>query len=248
MADKHLPGAPVEHFGEMIRPGKYGHRLTRDMYALVNKKSSTRIPEHMLTDELRAYLAPHYEDAELTIHTDEFCRRHREMALENFDLNMAFFTQIAQESFNDALDEMLRKNKRLRPVTDLKSLDEEWGVYVLVLDEYRQAYIGQSSWDMRKRIKAHWNGTKQFDRLLWGGVQESVMSIDSFRALDTTRIFASRTIHYDTLEARLVRTFPPDYLLNRVHGGAVTGLRGLFISAEMKRRQLTEDTAEPSGR
>lgn len=75
------------------------------------------------------------------------------------------------------------------------------------------------------------------------------MSIDSFRALDTTRIFASRTINYDALEARLVRTFPPDYLLNRIGGGAVTGLRGMFISAEMKRRQLglpAEDSPVPS--
>lgn len=249
MAATSSAAAPaVEHFGELIRPGKYGHRLTREMYALVNKRSSARIPEHMLNDELRAFLAPHYEDAELTIHTVEFCRRHREMALENFDLNMAFFAQIPQESFDEALVEMLRKNKRLRPVTDLRSLDGEVGVYVLVLDDYRQAYIGQS-WDMRKRIKAHWNGTKQFDRLLWGGVEESVMSIDSFRALDTTRIFASRTINYDTLEARLVRTFPPDCLLNRIDGGAVTGLRGMFISAEMKRRQLglpAEDSPVPS--
>lgn len=195
----------------------------------------------MLTDELRAYLAPYYEDAELTILTDEFCRRQREAALENFDLNMAFFAQIRQADFEDALTEMLAKNKRLRPAYDLKTLGEEWGVHVLVLDEYRQAYIGQSSWDMRKRIKKHWNGTKQFDRLLWGGVEESVMSIDSFRALDTTQIFAARTINYDTLESRLVKTFPPDYLLNRIGGGAVTGLRAMFIGAEMKRRQLVND-------
>jgi hypothetical protein len=78
----------VEHFGELIRPGKYGHRLTREMYAMVNKKSSTRIPEYLLTDELRALLSKHYEDAEMTIHTDEFCSRHREMALKNFDLNI----------------------------------------------------------------------------------------------------------------------------------------------------------------
>lgn len=239
------PGSPVEHFGELIRPGKYGYRLTREMYAMVNKKSSTRIPEYLLTDELRALLSKHYEDAEMTIHTDEFCRRHREMALENFDLNMAFFAQIPHDSFEDALAEMLRKNKRLRPVTDLKSLDGDWGAYMLVLDEYRQAYIGQS-WDMRKRIKAHWNGTKQFDRLLWGGVEESVMSIDSFRALDTTRIFASRTINYDALESRLVRTFPPDYLLNRIDGGEVTGLRGMFLSTEMKRRQLIADQESES--
>jgi hypothetical protein len=49
-----LAASAVQHFGELVRPGKYGHRLTREMYALVNKKSSTRIPDHMLTDELRA--------------------------------------------------------------------------------------------------------------------------------------------------------------------------------------------------
>jgi hypothetical protein len=71
-----------------------------------------------------------------------------------------------------------------------------------------------------------------------GGVEESVMSIDSCRARDTTRIFAARTVNYDALESRLVRRFPPDYLLNRIGGGAVTGLRAMFIGAEMKRRRL----------
>ncbi|MGF9648898.1 GIY-YIG nuclease family protein [Pseudarthrobacter oxydans] len=240
------PSAPaVEHFGELLRPGKYGHRLTREMYALVNKRSSIRIPDYLLTDELRALLAPRFEDAEMTIRSDEFCREQREMALENFDLNMAFFHSIPHESFEEALAEILRKNKRLRPVTDLKALDGYEGVYVMVLDQYRQAYIGQA-WDMRKRIKAHWNGIKQFDRLLWGSVEESVMSIDAFRALDTTRIFASRTINADALETRLVNTFPPDYLLNRIGGGAVTGMRGMFIAAEMKRRQLVSGLGFPA--
>jgi hypothetical protein len=235
----------VEHFGELIRPGKYGFHLTRETYALINKKSSTRIPESMLTDELRAYLAPDYEDAELTIHTDEFCLRQREAALENFDLNMALFAQIPPADFEDALTEMLRKNKALRPVTDLKSYDADEGVYVMVLGEYRQAYIGQTT-EIRRRVKAHWNGTKQFDRLLWGGVDESVLAIDSFRALDTTRIFAARTINYDALESRLVRTFPPDYLLNRIDGGAPAGLRGMFLAAEMKRRKLMPNPETPS--
>jgi hypothetical protein len=62
----------VEHFGELVRPGKYGHRLTREMYALVNKRPSTRIPDYLLTDELRAFLAPRYEDAQMTIRSD--CR------------------------------------------------------------------------------------------------------------------------------------------------------------------------------
>lgn len=104
----------------------------------------------------------------MTVRSDEYCRQQREDALENFDLNMAFFAQIPEASFDEALTEMLRKNKRLRPVTDLRSLDGEVGLYVLVLDDYRQAYIGRS-WDLRRRIKSHWSGTKQFDRLLWGG-------------------------------------------------------------------------------
>lgn len=238
-------GSAVEHLGELIRPGKYGHRLTREMYALVNKTSSTKLPREMYSDDRWAALAWAYEDEDHTILSDEYCLRQREAALENFDLNMAFFSQIPQADFEDALQEMLRKNKRMRQVTDLKTLDDEWGVYVLVLDDYRQAYIGQA-WDMRKRIKRHWAGTKQFDRLLWGGVEESVMSIDAFRALDTTRIFAVKTINYDTLETRLVKSFPPDYLLNRIGGGAMSGLRGLFIDAEMKRRQLVIESGSPT--
>ena len=42
-----MTSSAVEHFGEMVRPGKYGHRLTRDMYAHVNKTSSTRVPREM---------------------------------------------------------------------------------------------------------------------------------------------------------------------------------------------------------
>ncbi|RNL51414.1 GIY-YIG nuclease family protein [Arthrobacter oryzae] len=237
----------VEHFGERVRPGKYGHRLVREMYALVNKTSSTRVRRELFSDELWASLAWAYEDEDRTRHSDEYCRRQREAALENFDLNMAFFAQIPQQSFEDALAEMLGKNKRLRPVTDLRSLDGDEGVYVLVLDDNRQAYVGQAT-DMRRRIKALWTGTKQFDRLLWGGVEESVLYIASFRALDTTRIFAARTINSDALETKLVNAFPPDFLLNRIGGGAVTGMRGLFIAAEMKRRKLTPYHRAPPAR
>jgi hypothetical protein len=134
-----------------MRPGKYGHRLTRDMYALPNKKSSIRIPAYMLTDELRALLAPRFEDAGLTIRSDEYCRQQRQDALENFDLNMALFAQIPHESFEDALTELLLKNKSLRPITDLRTLDDREGAYVMVLDDYRQAYIGPG----RRRAPAH---------------------------------------------------------------------------------------------
>ena len=62
----------------------------------------------------------------------------------------------------------------------------------MVLDLYKQAYTGQAA-DIRMRIKRHWSGTKQFERLIFGTKESSVLSIDSFRALDTTRIFAAKT-------------------------------------------------------
>lgn len=228
----------------MVRPGKYGHRLVRDLYAVPNKKPTGRTPRDMVTEEFWASQAWAYEDEDHTILSDEFCRLQREAALENFDLNMAFFAQIPQGAFEDALTEMLRKHKQLRPVTELRTLDGDEGLYVMVLDGYRQAYIGQAL-DIRARIKRHWAGVKQFDRLLWGHRHDSVLSIDSFRALDTTRVFAARTINADSLEARIVRTFPKDYLLNRIEGGAITGIRGSFIAAEINRRQLVQHDGSP---
>ena len=57
-----MAGLTVEHFGELVRPGKSGHRLTRDMYAHVNKTSSTRVPREMYSDELWAAQSWAYED------------------------------------------------------------------------------------------------------------------------------------------------------------------------------------------
>jgi hypothetical protein len=123
-------------------------------------------------------------------------------------------------------------------------MDGKGGVYILVLDGYRQAYVGQAL-DIRARFNSHWSGTKEFDRLLWGHKHESVISVDAFRALDTTRVFAARTTNGYRLEERLVDTIPPDYLLNRIRGGEMNGFRSKFIATEVKRRQLVADVAVP---
>lgn len=86
-----MAAATIEHLGELVRPGKYGHRLTRDMYALVNKTPSARFPREMYSDELWASLDWAYEDKAHTRLSDEYCSRQRQATLTNFDLNMAFF-------------------------------------------------------------------------------------------------------------------------------------------------------------
>lgn len=232
---------PVDHLGERVRAGKYGHRLTRELYAIINKKPTGRTPRDQMSAESWESEDWAYEDADHTVLSDEFCRPQREAALENFDLNMAFFAQLPQEPFNSALNEVVAKNDEMCPVLDLKTMDGTEGVYIMVLDGYRQAYVGQAR-DIRARIKQHWAGTKTFDRLLLGHRHKSVISIDAFRALDTTRVFAARTTRRNQLEERLVDTIPPDHLLNRIGGGEMTGIRSLFIAAEVKRRQLTPDT------
>ncbi len=65
---------------------------------------------------------------------------------------------------------------------------------MLVLDEYKQVYIGQST-DIKSRILHHRSKKKPFDRLIFGSVENSILSIDSFGALDTTRIYISYKKH-----------------------------------------------------
>jgi len=91
---KPTPTPVVEHFGERLRQSKYGHRLTREKYAVPNKKPSTVVPREYVSEAYWASQAWAYEDEDHTILSDEFCRQQRDEALENFDLNMAFFAAI----------------------------------------------------------------------------------------------------------------------------------------------------------
>lgn len=209
---------PVKHFGETLRASRYSYRCKRHEYAQPNKTNTLWTQREDCTEEQWAAEAWKFEDDEHLIYSDEFCKLQREAALENFDLNKAFFRQLSGNDFLDALNGLLEKHKNLKSVTDLPAWDGVEGVYVMVLDLYKQAYIGQA-YDIRARIKRHWSGVKQFDRLIFGTKESSVLSIDSFRALDTTRIFAAKTTRGLQLEERLVKAVPADFLLNRVPGG-----------------------------
>ncbi|WP_425839890.1 hypothetical protein [Microbacterium sp. PA5] len=239
------------HFGEVVTAGKYGLHLTRDQYAAPNPRSSIYArPEHF-TAEQWDQRARHFIDADQRFYTDEVVQMLRENALLNFDLNMAFFSQIDELRFLIDLEEAVTA-ARLEPVHDLRKWDGVEGVYVMVFDKYKQAYVGQS-WNIRKRVRSHWSGTKQFDRLVFGPVHSSVLSVDSFRALDNTRIFAVRSRRADLVESRFVDRLNPDYLLNRVGGGRPDETRLRFMGLEGKRRQLlasetpTEPDALPTG-
>lgn len=210
------------HFGQTVRSSRgLGLKLSRDTYAIINKRSS--VPVFPREDDPAAWdRADHlYDDDEHRILTDDWCEAHRAKALANFDMNMAHFASLDPVEFETTLQVAVDRLPDMVEVTDLTQWVGIPGVYIMVLDEYRQVYIGATSESagIAKRIRQHWTGQKQFDRLLAGSVETSVLSIDSFRALDTTRIFAMMTTQYFAEEDLLLQQFPPNFAVNRGMGG-----------------------------
>ena len=166
----------------------------------------------------RSYI---YEDEQCTIYADDWCVKHQKDCLENFDLNMEFFSKLNKEKFEKTLSRLLKKTKRFKQIYDINECEGVEGIYILVLDCYKQMYIGQSK-DIKKRILQHWRKRKEFDRLIFGKKENSVLSIDVFGPLDTTRIFVLKTegaIVKDEIEEELVSSVNAQFLLNRTAGG-----------------------------
>lgn len=70
-------------------------------------------------------------------------------------------------------------------------------------------------------------------------VNSSILSIDSFRALDTTRIFAYATKTTFELEDEFKNQFSAKFVCNRLKGGKI--IDGLLQAMSMiKKRNLSE--------
>lgn len=203
------------------------------------KGEPTLIPEFY-------YNIPNRVFADEEHYTDEWVEEHYKACMENFDLNMAFFSKIDYDAFDKYLQRFIKKNK-FTQTDDLNELSGKQGIYILVLDEYKQAYIGKSeaAGGMKQRILNHWSKRKEFGRLLNGKIESSILSIDSFGALDTTRIYYKELKWFqnaDEIEEKLVDSFPCDYLLNRVAGGINAeyshAARNLRLMGTMQGRKL----------
>ena len=106
----------------------------------------------------------------------------------------------------------------------------------MVLGEYCQVYIGTSQ-NIKERIRQHWGGSKnRFDRLIFGGIEASKLSINSFRALDTTRIFVYKTDELYTQEDKYINCFSDKFVCNRLSGGIKKSEIDILLS--VKNRQL----------
>ncbi len=183
------------------------------------------------------------------VYNEEFIKRNKEAILKNLNLNLKFYTELDSEEFNKNLDKVLKlkKNNGLKKVTDLKEYIGKKGIYIMVLDKYKQIYIGQSKRDVVERIINHWKRKVEFENLLIGKVNESKLSIDTFGMLDTTRIYIENIdpLYYnnsekiDKREEYLINSIPEQYLINKVGGGLrLDGIDSLksFIDTYKKRK------------
>lgn len=231
-------GSKVEkivHFG--VKINKTPRLLiSRDNYAIINKSNTTTDEDYMKRYSIETILEI-FEDESCKIYNDKWCEKHRKKCLKNFDLNMQYMNNLSEDKFNKELNKLLKLRKFIQ-IHDLNACDKIEGIYILVLDKYKQIYIGMSN-NIKRRIMAHWSKKMSFDRLICGNVESSVLSVDSFGALDTTRIYIYPTYDIYDEEKYLESKINSNFLLNRTGGGIGQNNDYAFeILVNLKRRKL----------
>ena len=183
---------------------------------------------------------PNEKFADKEHYTETFKNKQYEDCMKNFDLNMKYFSKIDQKDFNEYVEKFVKVNKFIK-IEDLNILKDKPGIYMMVLDEYKQVYIGTSD-NVKSRILNHWRKKKEFTRLIYGNVNNSILSIDSFGALDTTRVYYKKTSDLYNEEKKFVDSFKKEYMLNRVKGGINAEddekIRNLQLLASRQKRIL----------
>ena len=210
----------MEHFGLKLVKKKYSLHLKREEFALINTKPSLPVFNSLIEKNA-------YKDATYQEYSQEWCEKYRELCLKNFDLNIEYYNKLNTDDFLKSLDSFFKKYSKFVKIDDLNNYSETSGYYIMVLDKYKQIYIGKSL-DIKKRIKQHWSTTKRFDRTLFPMYNvKSCFSIDFFRALDTTRIYVWKREVENGVEAELISNFPKDYCTNRIGGDIVNGMEAI---------------------
>lgn len=224
----------MEHFGLRLIKRKYSFNLKREEFAIINTRPS--LPRFEMLVKKNAY-----SDDSAREYKKEWCEEYRQLCLRNYDLNMKYFNLLDYTDFDKCIEEFLIKHSGFHKVENLLDYDGVAGYYMMVLDGYKQVYIGKSN-NIKKRIQTHWSCSKPFDRTLFPmyATETSCFSIDFFRALDTTRIFTWKRNLDDQIEQKLIESFPQKYCTNRVGGDVSNGIEALCT---LNKREL-EDPEE----
>ncbi len=243
----------IEHFGVRLKD-KDKNKLSRENYCVPTNKPGSQTKrlleqvDNFRKNNIKVFAPPYFYDfpnevfVDKNTYTDNWVKNHYDECLYNFDLNIKYFNSIDKDKFYKRISVFVKKNK-LKQVFDLNEA-EVTGIYIMVLDEYKQVYIGISS-NIKKRILRHWSVRKDFDTLIFGPKEKSILSIDSFGALDTTRIYIKEPKWYQNInkiEEKMISELEGEYTLNRINGGLNDDLPDItrYMSAmeSMKKRNL----------
>ena len=220
----------IMHFGIRVDATRPTARINRDTYTQVSERPS------IYNYHEAKYHIEHFKSAFLLLdeatqsvsYTEDHCNLLRDRALSNFDINMQKFALLDTSDFED----VLRKFTRRRHFSEIANLnDAAWSdpcelgidgyLYIMVLGQYKQVYIGMTRSALKTRILQHWRKRKPLDRLVWGSLDVSPISIDSFGSLDTTHIYAKPVVenflgYLDLTEHRYIHAYDQRYILNRL--------------------------------
>ncbi|MDG0789951.1 hypothetical protein OMP38_03105 [Cohnella ginsengisoli] len=183
------------HFGIKLRNKEGGHKLTIDNYIGVRPK-------------------------DITSYSFDELEEKKGRILNKFELNMKYFESLSRIEFNDELTKLVASDNFIE-IIDLNSIYDVPGYYIMVLDDYCQIYIGIAH-NIKSRIMQHWRDKVPLDNLV-NSSDSGLLHIDSFRALDTTRIYACigyednfSEDHMENMirENLFIFKFPVDYCLN----------------------------------
>ena len=197
----------IEHFGKRVKSFPEGNKLTRENFVCSRNDD-------------RFYLSNFQEEA-VALHRDEIKRPQIENALLSYDVNMRFYNALDRNEFEHAVED-ISTTCGMKEVRDLEECSKIMGIYMLVLGEYKQLYIGQST-DIARRVYQHWTKFPAFDRLVFGSISNSNLSINSFCTLDTTQVFYMLADELDEREYDLTVKYGngkyAPYMANRILGG-----------------------------
>lgn len=121
---------------------------------------------------------------------------NKQLYLDWYDKHISFFKDLSSSEFNLQLEKLLKKFKGFKPITNIDDCNFP-GIYIMVLDNYKQLYIGVSR-NIKKRIMQHWNKIVKPDYLS-NCMNNAPIGIDCFKVLDTTRIYVSDYSHFINL-------------------------------------------------
>lgn len=184
------------HFGVRVREREGGQKLTENNFITESHKSGLYPGTIIPNDEYEHY---------------------REDAKVNLEYNLKYFSKLDSTEFNQSIIEFCQKTGFVE-ITDLSLYNEKSGYYLMVMDEYCQFYLGCCD-NLKKRIMRHWSQVVPIDRLVFWSPETSKLSIDSFRAFDTSRIFILLTDDLFSKEDYYINMLPDKFLINRNKGG-----------------------------